>query len=175
MRDARLILVVVAFTLLTGCWFKRKPPAKAPPPAPAAVKRAPAVRKPASPPRRTVAKPRRAKPSPPAAKQAPPPALPEVEPEMPVSTPSAQQLGSILSPEDRSRFRSMYEQSWVSAREMLASLAGRALTPEQADAAGRIRSFLKQAQETGSSDWSAAAQRARRAELLARDLLRALQ
>jgi hypothetical protein len=67
--------------------------------------------------------------------------------------------------------RRSYQQSAQFARQTLSQLSGRALSQDQADTANRVRSFLSQADEAQSKDASVAAQLARRAELLARDLL----
>jgi type IV secretory pathway VirB10-like protein len=171
MTRALIVIAMIAALSSTGCsWFKRKPQAQAPPapqiPAPEAIK-------PVTPPRKPAAQ---RKPSRPPARAATPadPAPEPISPSEP-EPPSVQELGRILSPDDKARFREVYERSWLAARELLASLSGRVLTADQRDSAGRIRSFLKQAQETGASDWSAAAQLARRAEVLARDLVRVIQ
>ncbi|MBI4893884.1 MAG: hypothetical protein HY821_24925, partial [Acidobacteria bacterium] len=61
------------------------------------------------------------------------------------------------------------------ARQTLTRLTGRALSRDQAETASRIRSFLSQADEAQAKDPSLAAQLARRAELLARDLLNSVK
>jgi hypothetical protein len=80
-----------------------------------------------------------------------------------------------VSGEEATRYQDTYRQSVSAAREILQGLTGRALTPEKVDAVGRIRSFLAQAFEATSTDWPAAAQLARRAEVLARDLVKSLK
>jgi hypothetical protein len=132
-----------------GCqWFRRThtPP---PPPVPAPA--------PQPPPAAPVVHPPKPKPDP-----APPPVQPPAPPPA---------FGQILTPQQQTAFRRSYQQSAQSARQTLSQLSGRALSRDQADTANRVRSFLSQAEEAQSKDPSTAAQLARRAELLARDLL----
>jgi hypothetical protein len=69
----------------------------------------------------------------------------------------------------------MYERSSSAAREILGALNTRDLTSDSRESIGRIQSFLAQAHEALTSDLTAAAQLAYRAEVLARDLARLLQ
>ncbi len=62
------------------------------------------------------------------------------------------------------------DQSTAAARVTLSRLQGRKLTAEQADAADRIRTFTSQAEQARKTDLRTAAQLARRAAVLARDL-----
>jgi hypothetical protein len=95
---------------------------------------------------------------------------------VPLPTPSAPPaFGQILTPEQQIEFRRSYQQSAQTARQTLGQLSGRALSRDQAEAANRIRSFLSQAEEAQSKDPSLAAQLARRAELLAHDMLKSLR
>jgi hypothetical protein len=160
-----LIVVLAAAFLMNGCWFKRKPAPKPQiPVAPAQVPRAvqtrptPATSKPP-------AKRRPAASTPPAA---PPAAIPPRAAE-------PQTLGRILSPDERNRYIAMYEHSSSAAQEILNALSTRDLTADRRESIGRIRSFLDQAHESLTSDLTAAAQLAYRAEVLARDLARLLQ
>ena len=89
-------------------------------------------------------------------------------------TEAPQQFGTILSADERNEYRAMYERSASAARELLKGLRARDLAGDATASVGRIRSFLEQAQEAASTDWSAAAQLAHRAEILARDLVRML-
>lgn len=183
MTRAGVLSVVVSMLALDGCWFSKKPKAQAPPPPPApsqvprttqtprsptSANTAPAKRKPtASAPRAT----------PPAANH--PPRAAEVKKPVPTppktEEPRPQQLGQILSDDEKTQYRTKYERSSTAAREMLKTLTGRQLATDKLESLGRIRSFLAQAQEASASDWSAAAQLAYRAEVLARDLVRTLE
>ena len=139
-----------------GCkWFGRMPKTPPPPPPPAP---APAPSAPQPPPPAPAVHPRKPSPFP-----APAPAPPQPPP------PPA--FGQILTPQQQAEFRRTYQQSAQSARQALSQLAGRALSRDQADTVNRIRSFLSRADEAQSKDPSTAAQLARRAEILARDLL----
>jgi hypothetical protein len=87
---------------------------------------------------------------------------------MPVAAPA---LGQILTEEQKAVYRRSYEVSSETARKTLSSLIARQLTSEQRDTLARVQSFLRQADEAKGRDWSLAAQLARRAELLAQDLV----
>jgi hypothetical protein len=69
----------------------------------------------------------------------------------------------------------MYERSSSAAREILSGLKMSEIPTERRESVGRIQSFLDQAHEALTSDLTAAAQLAYRAEVLARDLARLLQ
>jgi len=105
----------------------------------------------------------------------PPPAQPSATPPSPTPTPPPPAFGQILTSQQQAEFRRSYQQSAQSARQALSQVSGRPLTRDQADTANRIRSFLSQADEAQPRDPAAAAQLARRAELLARDLLSSLK
>jgi hypothetical protein len=155
-RPAIFALWAVMALSAGGCQWFRRTPVPPPPPVPAPAP-APAPAAPQAPPPVPVVHPPKPKPDPapvPAQPPAPPPAF-----------------GQILTPQQQTAFRRSYQQSAQSARQTLSQLSGRALSRDQADTANRIRSFLSQADETQSKDPSVAAQLARRAELLARDLL----
>ena len=157
-RPAIFALLAVMALSAGGCkWFRRTPtppppPAPAPAPAPAAPQPPTSTSPPAP-----VVHPPKPKPDPAQAPAQPPPPPPA--------------FGQILTPQQQTEFRRSYQQSAQFARQTLSQLSGRALSRDQADTANRIRSFLSQADEAQSKDPSVAAQLARRAELLARDLL----
>ena len=153
-RPALFALWAVMALSAGGCQWFRRTPVSAPPPVPAP---APAPAAPQPPPPAPVVHPPKPKPDPapaPIQPPAPPPAF-----------------GQIFTPQQQTAFRRAYQQSAQSARQTLSQLSGRALSRDQADTANRIRSFLSQADEARSKDPPVAAQLARRAELLARDLL----
>jgi len=155
-RPATFALWVVMALGAGGCRSSPKTPAPptapAPAPAPAAAGAAPQP-----PPPAPVVHPPKPKPEPAEAPAPPPPPPPA--------------FGQILTPQQQAEFRRSYRQSAEFARQTLSQLSGRPLSRDQADTANRVRSFLSQADEAQSKDPSAAAQLARRAELLARDLL----
>ena len=155
-RPAIFALWAVLALSAGGCQRARRTPLPPPPPLPVPAP-APAPAAPQPSPPAPVVHPPKPKPDPapaPAQPPAPPPAF-----------------GQILSPQQQTEFRRAYQQSAQSARQTLSQLSGRALSRDQADTANRIRSFLSQADEAQAKDPSVAAQLARRAELLARDLL----
>jgi len=164
-RPAVFALLAVMAVTTGGCkWFRRTPapqPPAVPAPAPAQV---PATSTPQPPAPAPVVHPPKPKPDTAQAPAPPPPS--------PTQPPPA--FGQILTPQQQTEFRRSYQQSAQFARQTLSQLSGRALSRDQADTANRIRSFLSQADEAQSKDPSAAAQLARRAELLARDLLKSL-
>jgi hypothetical protein len=67
------------------------------------------------------------------------------------------------------------DQSTASARSILAQSAGRSLSGQQMETVKQIRTLLAQAEAARTKDLSVAAQLARRAELLARDLATSLR
>jgi hypothetical protein len=102
--------------------------------------------------------------------QPPPKAQPPAHTASPTPV-AAPALGQILTEEQKSEYRRSYEVSSEAARKTLSPLSVRKLTPEQKDTLARVQSFLRQADEARGRDWSLAAQLARRAELLAQDLV----
>lgn len=110
-------------------------------------------------------------PQPPPPAQVVPPPKPKPEPAQAPAQPPPPAFGQILTPQQQTELRRSYQQSAQFARQTLSQLSGRALSRDQADTSNRVRSFLSQADEAQSKDPSVAAQLARRAELLARDLL----
>jgi hypothetical protein len=154
-RPAIFVLLAVMALSAGGCKWSRRTPALTPPPPPVPAS-APAASQPA-PPAPVVPPPTKPKPEPAQAPAQPPPPPPA--------------FGQILTPQQQTELRRSYQQSAQFARQTLSQLSGRALSQDQADTANRVRSFLSQADEAQSKDPSVAAQLARRAELLARDLL----
>jgi hypothetical protein len=176
MRRILLTLcLVVAVLALSGCWFKKKPKAQVPPAPPAQVPRAAQTNQPPTAAKKPLAKRKQVPSTPRAAQPAAPPRTAEVKKEIPAAKAELpQQFGKILSADEKSQYRAMYERSASAAREMLKSLTARELAGDAPASIGRIRSFLVQAQEAAATDWSTAAQLAYRAEVLARDLIRML-
>ncbi|MCX6625533.1 MAG: hypothetical protein NTY38_31625 [Acidobacteria bacterium] len=81
------------------------------------------------------------------------------------------QLGTVLTPQQRSGYVRALDQSLAHAAADLALLKGKALNSDQTAALGRIASFINQARENRDADPALAARLAERAELLARDLV----
>jgi hypothetical protein len=163
-----------------GCRSSRITPAPPIAPAPVAAAAAPAPTPEAAVPTPASAPPAAAAPAPATVAPQPPSPAPVIHPPTPKPGPAEAPappplpppaFGQILTPQQQTEFRVAYRQSAEFARQTLSQLSGRPLSRDQADTANRVRSFLSQADEAQSKDPSAAAQLARRAELLARDLL----
>lgn len=198
---ARWVALLAMTISLSGCWFKKKPtivpvitprpepkqePTPAPPPKqepqpppvvePAKPTPQPEQQTPAEKPSPAPSAPKRRRPAP----QTPPPTQQQPPPqEAPATTnPPAvpiPQLGELLTPEKRKQYEDECEQRLRRARAVLAQTAGRTLTPSQSESAGRIRSFIRQAEELRGRDIATALQLARRADLLGQDLSQTLQ
>ena len=111
---------------------------------------------------------------------APPPArpprpvanIPKPQP-APSETPSAPalRLSQILTPEELRRNTQDLEKYTESVKSRLAKVAGKSLTPEQKDIAERVQTYLTQAEQAREQDLVTAVNLARRADLLAKDLV----
>jgi len=94
----------------------------------------------------------------------------------PVENPpvAAPKLAQILTPEESRRNTQELEQYTDRVRRALAMVAGKNLTPDQKDIAERVRTYLTQAEQAREKDLVTAVNLARRADLLAKDLLERL-
>jgi hypothetical protein len=77
----------------------------------------------------------------------------------------------MLSQEERAELTRSLDRNLSGARQAVSRLSGHALTSEQFQAVILVQSLLAQADQSRHSDLAVAAQLARRADLLARDLL----
>jgi hypothetical protein len=84
-------------------------------------------------------------------------------------------LGQLITEEQKAEYRRTYDESAGEATRLLTSFSTRKLMKDQLDTVARIRSFLQQATEARATDWSLAANLARRAAVLARELAQRLQ
>ena len=114
-------------------------------------------------------------PPPPAPVKRPPVAPPKVQavappPEAPPAVP-APKLGQIFTPEEQRQYSQALADSFARVDSALARLEGKRLTEEQVETADRIRTFRKQAEQAREQDLVTAVSLARRADLLAKDLL----
>ena len=111
-------------------------------------------------------------PRPARAPRAPVANVPKPQP-VPNETPSAPalRLSQILTPEESRRNSQEFDQYTDSAKKRLTRVAGRILTPEQKDIAERVQTYLTQAEQAREQDLVTAVNLARRADLLAKDLL----
>ena len=141
-----------------GCWWNRKPARTTPPPPP--PQRPAAKKKPA------------AKPKPTGAKQVP--HATQEQPKAAENSPSPS-LGQMLSPEERAELTQSLDRNSSNARQAMSHLSGRSLTTEQSQTVSLVQSLLAQADKARHTDLTVAAQLARRADLLARDLLNSVR
>lgn len=195
-REWTQAMLAVALTgMLGGCSMRKKPVPAAPPPLPPAIQPAPPepvqppeieprvdelpvkeapgtleaplppAPKPPAPPKRRPRRPAAARPAPvePAEAEAAKPSEP------------APQLGEVLTVDRRAELAQTFQTSAQEARQDLARLSGRRLSNAQAQSAARIRGFLVQAEGMVETDPRSAAELARRAALLARDLVKSIR
>jgi hypothetical protein len=185
-------LVALALSLgTTSCWFQKKaaarvfvpPPPAARPSVASVVPEIPAAPEialdpempqvegfpvgvmptppPPPPPQRRTAPPVRA--------TAPPP--PVIPPEQPPTTP---RLGQIFTADQLRKYNRMLDESLDRVKRVLGSVAGKNLNPELVQIVGRIQTFQKQAEQAREQDLVTAVNLARRADLLAQDLVKRL-
>jgi hypothetical protein len=191
----RYLSLVLALSLGTSsCWFERKkpprvfvppPPTHAPKPEvtatqPPELPPAPAIDAmpeaslplelpvnipelappPAPPPRRPPPSPRATAPS------TPPPPAPETTP--------PPRLGQIFTADQLREYNRSLDESLERVRRVLGMVAGKNLNGEQSEIVSRIQTFQKQAEQAREQDLVTAVNLARRADLLAQDLLKRL-
>jgi hypothetical protein len=156
--------VLLALALLSeGCsWFRRGP--KPSPPPPTATKQAPPG--PAAPSQKRPV----SRTSSGARKTAQPALKPQPAESPPAAAAREPLLGQIMTEEQKAEYRHIYETNAGAANRILSSFAVRKLAGEQLETLARIRSFLQQAAEARATDWSLAANLARRAAVLASEL-----
>jgi hypothetical protein len=80
-------------------------------------------------------------------------------------------LGQMLSQEERTELTRSLDRNLSDARQAMSRLSGHALTSEQFQSLNLVQSLLVQADKARHTDLAMAAELARRAGLLARDLL----
>jgi hypothetical protein len=162
MKQCSLISVVLIFSTMTGCLWKKKPKVVQMPPAvqrPSPSARPAPTKTPARAPVAKVPVEKRA-----ASETAP------AQPAKQASTQPAAILGQMLSPAERAQLAQAVDRSLSSARRSLAILSTRTLTTEQAEQRKTIEIFIAQAEQARQKDLTTAAQLARRAEVLAQSL-----
>lgn len=193
MFRSRLLPLILALSLgASSCWFSKPkrivrvyvpPPAKPKPPLPTEVPEVvapsgiaagidakyeaelpadlyaslPVI--PPPPPPVTRVKPRPAPPPPPAA-------APDVPP--------PPRLGQIFTAEQLREYRRNLDESLERVRRALVAVVGRNLTRDLTEIVGRIQTFQRQAEQARETDLVTAVNLARRADLLAQDLLKRL-
>jgi hypothetical protein len=85
--------------------------------------------------------------------------------------PAAPKLGPLFTPEQTREYVKDLDDSLVRVRKALTSLGRKRLNAEQVVTVERIRTFQKQAEQARQEDLVTAVNLARRADLLAQDLL----
>ena len=98
-----------------------------------------------------------------------PPAV--VPPEVPPATP---RLGQIFTADQLREYNRSLDESLDRVRRVLGNVAGRNLNPELTQIVSRIQTFQKQAEQARDQDLVTAVNLARRADLLAQDLVKRL-
>ncbi len=113
----------------------------------------------------------------------PPPAPARRQPPVRVATPQPPpgpepppqpRLGQIFTADQLRDYNRSIDDSLNSVRNVLAKVAGKNLNPEQSEILIRIQTFQKQAEQARESDLVTAVNLARRADLLAQDLIKRL-
>ena len=92
----------------------------------------------------------------------------------PQESPVAPKLGQLFSPEELRAHTRTLDESLDRVNRALTLVEGKNLTPDQKEIAERIRTFRKQAEQAREQDLLTAVSLARRADLLAKDLLERL-
>jgi hypothetical protein len=178
--------VIVLSTLSSSCWFQKKPAAFTPPPPQAQPKVAsdpvtlpqppqiaadPKANLPPSAPDSVP------DPLPPADRNVParrPPASTPVHttpPPASAEAPAPPRLGPVFTADQRREYTRSLEESLERVRRALEFLATRNLNPEQRAARDKISTFQKQAEQAREQDLVLAVNLAKRADLLAQDLV----
>lgn len=106
----------------------------------------------------------RAKPRP----AAPPPPAPAPE------VPPPPRLGQIFTADQLREYRRNLDESLERVRKVLVAVVGKNLTGDLTEMVGRIQTFQRQAEQARETDLVTAVNLARRADLLAQDLLKRL-
>ena len=180
------LFCLAAMVMTTGCLFhKAKPVAYTPPPPRPKVKLGPPPVLPAGPdleadvslpPSLPVYIP--AVPEPPRPPRPKPPPV-AIGPKLP-TTPStdpvvpAPRLGQIFTAEEIKEYNSDLDRNLDNVRKLLGTLGRRAKSAEDRQTVERIQTFLRQAEQARQEDLVTAVSLARRADLLAQDLLKRL-
>jgi hypothetical protein len=115
-------------------------------------------------------------PPPPPPRRPPPPVRVNVQPPaiVPPEVQPTPRLGQIFTAEQLREYNHAVDESLDRVRRVLGSVAGRNLNPELTEIVSRIQTFQKQAEQAREQDLVTAVNLARRADLLAQDLLKRL-
>lgn len=192
MARSRLLPVILALSFgSTSCWFRKYTPPRVFVPPPPAARPSVALTQPELPPPPEIELPQDAsimegipvamppvEAAPPApARRAPPPVRVNAQPPAvvpPEVQPAAPRLGQIFTAEQLRDYNRAVDESLDRVRRVLGNVAGRNLNPELTEIVSRIQTFQKQAEQAREQDLVTAVNLARRADLLAQDLLKRL-
>ena len=191
MARSRLLPVILALSFgSTSCWFRKSPPPRVFVPPPPVARPRVATAQPELPPPPEIDLPEDATvtggiPAAMPPTEAPPPAPPRRTPppvrvnaQPPAAVPPEVQptprLGQIFTAEQLRDYNRAVDESLDRVRRVLGSVAGRNLNPELSEIVSRIQTFQKQAEQAREQDLVTAVNLARRADLLAQDLVKRL-
>lgn len=190
MHKARLFPAVLALALTSAsCWFRKSPVVFTPPPPQEQPKPpTPAATLPAPPkiegdpsnelpPRISTSMPdvpEPPKPAPPVRRAPAPPKVVATPPQPPAEQPATPRLGQIFTASQSREYNRELNEKLERVKKNLAILAGKNLNGEQAEIVTRIRTFQIQAEQAREQDLVTAVNLARRADLLAQDLVERL-
>ncbi|MDP9113311.1 MAG: hypothetical protein M3O20_06470 [Acidobacteriota bacterium] len=121
--------------------------------------------------------PANAGPPPPAPRRTPPPVRATAPPPAAIPTeppPAMPKLGQIFTADQLREYTRSLDESLDRVRKVLGGVAGKNLNPELTQIVGRIQTFQKQAEQAREQDLVTAVNLARRADLLAQDLVKRL-
>jgi hypothetical protein len=85
--------------------------------------------------------------------------------------PAPPKITQIFTPQELQNYNRTYEESMTRIERALADLAKKTLAPPDRDTVDQIRSFQRQAKQAKDQDLVAAVSFARKADVLAKDLL----
>jgi hypothetical protein len=103
-----------------------------------------------------------------------PKTAPQTTPAVPEPAPAAPKLGQIYTAAQAREYNRTIDDSLERVRKVLATVATKNLTAQQTQIAESIRTFQRQAESAREQDLVTAVSLARRADLLARDLMERL-
>jgi hypothetical protein len=112
----------------------------------------------------------------PAPRRAPPPVRATAPPPVPVppGPPPAPRLGQIFTADQLREYNRALDESLDRVKKVLGTVAGKNLNSEQTQVVQRIQTFQRQAEQAREQDLVTAVNLARRADLLAQDLVKRL-
>jgi hypothetical protein len=191
MLKSRLLSVILAFSFgSTSCWFRKSTPPRVFVPPPPVYRPPVATVQPEMPSPPEIDLPEDVtvtggipaampptEPAPPAPpRRVPPPVRANTQPPPPVppEVPPTPRLGQIFTAEQLRDYNRAVDESLDRVRRVLGSVSGRNLNPELSQIVSRIQTFQKQAEQAREQDLVTAVNLARRADLLAQDLVKRL-